>query len=250
MASKKFDQYILPAVAIAIAGFFGYDFYKRKKAKELAEKSESEQPTIPAVDPNTKQTGVKSSVASSKVLSDLQNALIQYFIAFPDKAKQLTNKQYTTAEAKGGFGTLSREALTVAVGSSNYNSSKTITDTFAKQMIGIIERDLAQNAESKKQAKTKQTELQKLKDLAKAIVKLVESGKSEAKLLNNIKAPILQYDQARKTYITLNRDGQQFKGRIYKKGDLIDRQNGQILIKLSSLQRLPVSPENLITQSR
>lgn len=249
MATKKIDQYILPAVAIAIAGFFGYDFYKRKKAKELAEKTENEQPTIPAVDPKTNQTGVKASVASSKVLSDLQNALIQYYVTFPDKAKQLEQKQYTSAQAKGGFGKLSREALTFAVGSSIYNASKTITDTFAKQMIAQIENQIAQEVVSKSQSKAKQTDLQKRKDLAKAIVSLVNSGKSEAKLLNNIKAPVLQYDQARKTYVALNRDAQQRKGTVYEKGDLVDRQNGQILIKLSSLERLPVSPENLITQS-
>jgi hypothetical protein len=226
--------YIIGAVAVGVIGYFGYKKYMDGKLPTPTPEPTPE-PT-PKTTPNKK--GTTPQKASAAKIDELQKLMIRRFV------QRGIENEYTANDAKGGFGSKSMAALK-KLQPINYstkgNPNAMNIDFWIKSLAADIEtaaRDIAQN-------KTKQTSVEQLKKLSKDIVAFLKTG-GRAKVINEFTAVQHQFDAVKKTYIPLSGTKTFRKGLTFDAGELVDRQNGQIMIT-SGEYRYPTSPQNLLT---
>lgn len=226
--------YLIGAAIVGVAGFFVYKKYQADKNTEIPTPDQTPTPT-PTPENKTKT----STAASAAKISELQNLLIRRFV-------QLNrSSEYTKDDAKGGFGNKSRNALKT-LRPQTYASQGDPNAANIQLYIDSINTDIETAAKESSEQKTKQTSTNDLKKLSKDIVDFVNKG-GKAKIINDFSAIKHQFDAVKKTYIPLNESKKFLKGQIFfYKGQLIDRGNGQILIKDGSF-RYPTTPQNFLT---
>lgn len=224
-------MYVIGAAIVGVIGYFAYDKYKKG-----LQPTPTPEPT-PEPTPTPKKGATPKNASAAKI-DELQKLMIRRFI------QRGIENEYTANDAKGGFGSKSMTALK-KLQPINYstkgNPNAMNIDFYIKSLTADIEtaaRDIAQN-------KTKQTSIDQLKKLSKDIVAFLKTG-GRAKVINEFTAVQHQYDAVKKTYIPLSNTRKFSKGKTFDNGELIDRQNGQIMI-VDGEYRYPTSPQNLLT---
>lgn len=225
------DKNIIYIVGAAIVGLISYFGYKKYKENQLI------LPEPIAPEPDKKQTTMAIPASAAKI-DELQKLMIRRFI------QRGIENEYTANDAKGGFGNKSKTALQ-KLQPINYASKGAPNTGNIDFYIEGLTKDIATAANEIQQNKSKQTSIDNLKKLSKDIIAYLKTG-GRAKVINEFKAVKHQFDAVKKTYVPLTEVKTFYKGRTFDNGDLVDRQNGQIMIK-SGEYRYPTSPENLLT---
>ena len=226
--------YIIGAVAVGALGYFGYKKYMENKLPTPTPEPTPE----PTPTPTPKKKGTTPTNASAAKINELQKLMIRRFV-------QLNRaSEYTESDAKGGWGNKSRTALQY-LQRQNYASKGDPNASNIDFWIQAINKDVETAAKESAQMKTKQTSVDQLKKLSKDIVAYLKTG-GRAKVINDFTSVKHQFDAVKKTYIPLSETKTYRKGLSFGDGDLVDRGNGQIMIK-SGVYRYPTSPENLLT---
>jgi len=223
-------MYIVGAAIVGVLGYFGY-----KKYKENQQPTPTPEPIAP--EPNKRQ-GVPVIPASAAKIDALQKLMIRRFV------QRNIADEYTANDAKGGFGNKSKAALQ-KLQPINYASKGAPNAGNIDFYIDSLTKDIATAANDIQQNKSKQTSIDNLKKLSKAIVDYLKNN-GRAKVINEFTAVKHQFDAVKKTYVPLSQTKTFKKNLVFNNGDLVDRQNGQIMIK-DGEYRYPTSPENLLT---
>lgn len=224
-------MYIIGAVAVGALGYFGY-----KKYMDGQLPTPTPEPTEPTPTPNKK--GTTPQKASAAKIDELQKLMIRRFVQ-----RDIAN-EYTANDAKGGFGSKSMAALK-KLQPINYAAKGNPNADNIDFYITSLTADIATAAKDIQENKTKQTSVDELKKLSKSIVDYLKKG-GRAKVINEFTSVKHQLDAVLNKYIALKETKTYRKGLTFDDGDLVDRQNGQIMIK-SGKYRYPTSPENLLT---
>jgi hypothetical protein len=227
--------YLIGAAIVGVVGYFGYKEYQKKKETPTPE------PT-PEPTPDQKQKKEKTqttpTAASAAKINELQKAMIRRFV-------QLNrSSEYTENDAKGGFGGKSRTALKT-LQPQNYESKGDPNAGNIDFWITSLNKDIESDAKESADQKTKQTSNDELKKLSKGIVDYLAKG-GKAKTIVEFTAVKHQYDTVKQTYVPLNETRKFSKGKVYESDELVDRKNGQIMIK-DGLFRYPTTPQNFLT---
>jgi hypothetical protein len=227
--------YLIGAAVVAVAGYFAYNKYKSKKDADTPTPPTPE----PTPDPKKGKTQTTPTAASAAKINELQQAMIRRFV-------QLNrSSEYTENDAKGGFGIKSRTALKT-LQPQNYASKGDPNASNIDFYITSINKDIETAAKESADLKTKQTSNAELKKLSAGIVDYLDKQEGKAKTIVEFTAVKHQFDTVKKTYVPLNETKKFSKGKVYESGELVDRQNGQIMIKDGDF-RYPTTPQNFLT---
>ena len=245
MAKKKSNINYLTIAGIAAVGAAGYFIYRFVKKKQ-DEKNKPEPEVKPEVVPEKKTTSKTTSStytagASSTQKTKLQDLLISLYSKYT--GNKISDTVFTAAEAKGGWGNKSENALKVALSASYtapLNSSN--ADTYINAVTKLNEN----RAKDLKAQQTKQTDKATKLKSAKEIVSLLDAGTHKARLLVDVTSPALQFDTVKNTYRNLGTTRKFGKGTTFDSGEFTARGDGSLLFK-SGLLRYPINPDNLLT---
>ena len=225
--------YILGAAVVGVVGYFAYNKYKQGKQPETP----TPEPT-PEPQQQKGKTTTKPANASAAKIAELQKAMIRRYV-------QLNRADaFTDSDAKGGWGNKSRNALKY-LQPTNYATKGDPNAGNIDFWITSINKDIETAAKESAALKTKQATTAELKNLSKGIVDYLAKG-GKAKVISKFTAVKHQFDAVKKTYIPLKDTKTFSEGKVFEDGDLVDRQNGQIMIK-DGEYRYPTTPQNFLT---
>lgn len=224
--------YVIGAAIVGVVGYFGYNYYQKKKDQQTPTPEPTPTPT-----PEGKKQ-ITPTAASAAKISELQKSMIRRFV-------QLNrSSEYDESAAKGGWGNKSRTALKT-LQPSNYATQGDPNANNINFWINSINKDIETAAKESANLKTKQATTDELKKLSKGIVDYLAKG-GKAKTIVEFTAVKHQYDTVKKTYVPLNETKKFSTGKVYEANELFDRGNGQIMIK-DGLFRYPTTPQNFLT---
>lgn len=235
-AKNKKLYYTIGAAILAIGGYVAYRQYK-KKNEELPT---PEPEPLPPVKEKPKVTPTKTQSASAAKIAEMQNLMIKRF-------EQLNRaSEYTAAMAKGGWGAKSRAAIAKLMPTNAKNFGDPNADNVDKY-ISALSKDVQTAAQQEKNLETAQKSADAKKKLATATMTNLEKG-GKAVLLVKVTSPLLKYDTVKNTYIPISGKTRTFEeGYVFRKGDLFDRGNGQLLFVYGD-NRYPIDPTNLLNR--
>jgi hypothetical protein len=235
-SKNKTIIYIVGATILGLLGFAAYNQYEKN---QLPKPEPTPEPT-PETTPETKKNKPATPVSAAKI-EQLQKLMIRRFIQLGRE------NEYTESDAKGGFGNKSRSALKT-LQPTNFESKGDPSSANVDYYINALTKDIEKTSQDQAANKVKQTSTDQLKKLSKDIVTYVNAG-GAAKVINEFTAIKHQLDAVKNTYVPLNATRKFSKGYTFNAGDLVDRQNGQIMIK-DGEYRYPTTPQNLLTYSK
>lgn len=251
MARKKksnIDYFTIAGIAIAgAAGFFVYRYVKKKQGEK---KGEEETPTVePTPEKKTTAKPGITAKANSSQIKKIQDLLISLYSKYT--GNKISDTVYTASEARGGWGNLSENALKVALSASSGASAYTtpLDSSNAERYITAVTKVNEIRANDLKTQQTKQTDKASQIKSANEIVKALNSGTYNAKLLVDVTSPALQFDAVKNTYRSLGESKKFSKNKVFSSGDLVARGDGSVLIKSGNV-RYPINPNNLLTYAR
>lgn len=246
-AKKSNINYLTLAgiAAVGAAGFFVYRYVKKKQdEKKTPEVTPTPEPTPQPTPKKKSPTGAAG--ASSIQKSKLQDLLISLYSKYT--GNKISDTKYTASEAAGGWGKISEGALKVALSASSGDSAYTtpLDSSNAERYINALTKVNEIRANELKTQQTKQTDKATKVKSAAEIVKLLDGGSYNAKLLVDVTSPALQFDKVKNTYRNLGSTRNFRKGTIFRAGDFVARGDGTVLYKSGST-RYPINPDNLLT---
>lgn len=222
--------YLLGAAVLGVVGYFGWEKYKKSKGGET--------PTPEPLPEPKEKTTTKPANASAAKISELQKAMIRRFVQVDRQ------NEYTESDAKGGWGNKSRTALQ-KLQPTNYASKGDPNASNIDFWITSINKDIETAAKESAAMKVKQVSNAQLQKLSKDIVDYLKKG-GKVKVISKFTAVKHQFDAVKKTYIPLKDTKTFSEGKVFENGDLVDRGNGQIMIK-DDEYRYPTTPQNFLT---
>jgi hypothetical protein len=252
----KKNNWIAGTIAIVVAGggYYLYTLYKKGKLKLpgmkppplpiLPETPPITPPVTPPVTPVTpKPPAPGSTKASDSKVRELQSLLVKRYA-------QLNFKGYDASDVDGDAGKTkdSRTHQVIAsLSPQRFANFGLVTSANVQKYIDAYSQDVATAVKEQDAQKTKKASADKLKVNAKRVIELLDSGKYKAELLDKINPTKHIYDELSKSYKNLGTTLSYPKGYTFRKGDLVDRKNGQVMIKSGSF-RYPFNPDMLIVR--
>jgi hypothetical protein len=234
MAKK--NNNIAIAISVGIAGLSYWLYTQYTSGTGLFKKKP---PTVPKAEPITSMAPTTTKTIYQKVpdykIADLQSLMIQRALTFIPKIN------YTTADAKGGWGPKSRTALSL-LRPETFKNYGDVSLTNIDLWIKALKDDLSKVAKEQANMSAKQNTQSTNESLSKKLEDGVKKG-LKAELIQDVVVLQHIYDNLTGTYKALSDTKQYKKGRQFR--ELKSRGNGQIMI-LDGDYRYPTSPSNFI----